>query len=81
MCKTCKHGSGADAPAGVDNKFQALIDSPEIKEYSAEERDARTVAISEEHFVTDILPAMQAAADSHVDSRLAAIEKKTTDDA
>lgn len=76
MCKTCKQGAGAKAPAEIPNKFQALIDSPSTRPYDPEERAIKTVHISEEQFISKILPAVQAAATEHVESRIESIRRK-----
>ncbi len=75
MCNTCKHNAGASAPASA-NKFQTLIDSPDVQPYTSEERAAKTVEISEQQFVQTILPAIQVAADDHAQSRRDVIEQK-----
>lgn len=76
MCDTCKHSAGADAPAGIPNKFQSLIESPEVLPYTAQEREEKTINLTEEDFVSKVLPAIQSAAESHVKARRASVEEK-----
>jgi hypothetical protein len=63
-------------PLQIPNKFQALIESPDIRLYSIAERASKSVALSSEDIKDHLLPRLLEAANEHVDNRKSCIEKK-----
>lgn len=76
MCDTCKHSRDAKNSGDKPNKFQSLIESPQVQLYTSDGRHKKTVVIEEGHFDSSILPAIKSAAEAHVSSRADAIKKR-----